>query len=293
MDWVYKKLWIIKENLLNTFATSFVLGMFYFGPLVSVLITTSLVLSPLSPLLPFYLIWMYLDRKTPFRKGRRMGLLRSAKLHQRFRDYFPMSLIKTADIPPTKNYIFCCFPHGILGVGVHGEFSGENPQFQKLFPGINPLCHTLDSNFYYPFSREYVISMGYRSVSKEALLNNLTKGPGNASVIVVGGSAEAMHCKTGEHRVILRNRKGFVKLAITCGADLVPIYAFGENDLYHHYMFPEDSIIYKIQQAVRSFTGVAPTLVSGRGLFQSIFGLLPYKRPLHIVGEAPLIYQLV
>lgn len=89
-----------------------------------------------------------------------MGLLRSAKLHQRFRDYFPMVLIKTADIPPTKNYIFCNYPHGILGVGAHGAFSGENPQFKKLFPGINPLCHTLNSNFYYPFSREYVISLG-------------------------------------------------------------------------------------------------------------------------------------
>lgn len=40
-----------------------------------------------------------------------------------------------------------------------------------------------------------------------------------------------------------------------------------------------------MQEVIRSFTGIAPTLVSGRGLFQSIIGLLPFKRPLYIVGR--------
>nr|XP_014286003.1 diacylglycerol O-acyltransferase 1 [Halyomorpha halys] len=288
MDWVYKKVWRTKENLLNTLAMSFVLGMFYLGPLASILMSTFLLFSPLSPLLLLYFVWIYLDRKTAYRQGRRLEFLRSAKLHQRFRDYFPMSLIKTADIPPTKKYIFGIFPHGILGIGAHGQFSGENPSFQKLFPGINILSHTLNSNFYFPFSREYVISLGFRSVSKEGLVNSLSKGPGTAVAILPGGSAEAMLCQTGVHKVVLKSRKGFVKLAITTGADLVPIYIFGENELYIHYMFAKDSFIYKIQEAFRKVTGVAPTLASGRGFFQSIFGILPFKRPLYTVVGKPI-----
>lgn len=35
-----------------------------------------------------------------------------------------------------------------------------------------------------------------------------------------------------QHKVYLQARKGFVKLALEYGTDLVPMYAFGENELY-------------------------------------------------------------
>jgi len=36
----------------------------------------------------------------------------------------------------------------------------------------------------------------------------------------------------GEHKIFLKSRKGFVKLAMIYGTDLVPMYAFGENEAY-------------------------------------------------------------
>lgn len=42
-------------------------------------------------------------------------------------------------------------------------------------------------------------------------------GTGNAVVITVGGAAESLDCTPGVHCVTLKNRKGFVKLALQQG----------------------------------------------------------------------------
>lgn len=42
-------------------------------------------------------------------------------------------------------------------------------------------------------------------------------GTGNAVIIVVGGAAESLHCTAGMNTVTLRNRKGFVRLALQKG----------------------------------------------------------------------------
>lgn len=43
------------------------------------------------------------------------------------------------------------------------------------------------------------------------------KASGNAVVIVVGGAAEALLCRPGASTIYLRERKGFVKLALKTG----------------------------------------------------------------------------
>jgi hypothetical protein len=47
-----------------------------------------------------------------------------------------------------------------------------------------------------------------------------------------GGEKEQLMTKPNQHKIFLRTRKGFVKLALQYGTDLVPMYAFGENELY-------------------------------------------------------------
>lgn len=42
-------------------------------------------------------------------------ITRTNLLHRHYRDYFPVELVKTAELPATKNYILASFPHGILG----------------------------------------------------------------------------------------------------------------------------------------------------------------------------------
>ena len=51
-------------------------------------------------------------------------------------------------------------------------------------------------------------------------------------MILVGGEAEQLISEVGDHTIYIKERKGFVKLAITHGVKIIPSYCFGETDLY-------------------------------------------------------------
>ena len=58
---------------------------------------------------------------------------------------------------------------------------------------------------------------------------------GDSVGLIVGGIEEVLEGTSDDHDTLyLRNRKGFVKVAITNKAALVPVYAFGENQLFQH-----------------------------------------------------------
>ncbi|KAI4871547.1 hypothetical protein NFI96_030373 [Prochilodus magdalenae] len=112
-------------------------------------------------------------------------------------------------------------------------------------------------------------------------------GTGNAVVIVVGGAAESLDCAPGMNAVTLRNRKGFVKLALQKGADLVPVYSFGENEAYKQVIFAEGSWWRQVQRRLQKLLGFAPCLFHGCGFFSSeSWGMVPYCKPINtVVGE--------
>ncbi|PSR82190.1 hypothetical protein PHLCEN_2v6113 [Hermanssonia centrifuga] len=103
--------------------------------------------------------------------------------------------------------------------------------FSEHFPGIVPHLLTLASNFRVPFYRDILLALGICSVSKQSCSNILKKGPGQAITIVVGGAAESLSAHPGTADLTLRKRLGFIKIAIQHGADLVPVFSFGENDV--------------------------------------------------------------
>lgn len=59
---------------------------------------------------------------------------------------------------------------------------------------------------------------GICPVNRDTIDYLLSKnGSGNAIIIVVGGAAESLSSRPGKNAVTLRNRKGFVKLALRHG----------------------------------------------------------------------------
>lgn len=75
------------------------------------------------------------------------------------------------------------------------------------------------------------MALGICSVSYKSCQHILRSGPGASLTIVVGGAAESLSAHPGTADLTLKRRLGFIKLAIREGADLVPVFSFGENDV--------------------------------------------------------------
>lgn len=105
------------------------------------------------------------------------------------------------------------------------------------------------------------------------------------AVLSVGGAAEAYYCKPGEYKLVLKKRKGFIKLALQMGSPLVPVISFGETDIFDQVQGAEDSNLRKFQELFRKVTSLAPVIPKGRGFFQDSFGVIPRRRPLTCLGN--------
>lgn len=240
------------------------------------------------PISAAYFAWYVFDWNTPQEGGRRSEWVRNWVVWQYFRDHFPIQLIKTHDLPTCRNYIFGYHPHGIMCMSAFCNFGTEATGFSRKFPGIRTHLATLAGNFKLPILREYLMSGGICPVNRDTLNYILSKsGTGNAVVIVVGGAAESLNCTPGKNCVILKERKGFVKLALQHGADLVPIYSFGENEIYKQVVFEEDSLWRSVQKKMQKALGFAPCVFFGTGVFsEDTWGLVPFARPINtVIGE--------
>lgn len=250
------------------------------------------------PLLVPYLIYcIFSTASTSGTLSHRSKFIRSLPTWSLFASYFPARLHRSQVLPPTRKYIFGYHPHGIISNGAFLAFATEALGFAQLFPGITNSLLTLDANFRVPFYRDYVLSLGVSSVSRESCQNLLSKGGpngegmGRAITIVVGGARESLDAKPHTLRLVLNCRKGFIKLAIRTGADLVPVLAFGENNIYDQFSAESHPLIHKFQLAVKQLMGFTVPLFHARGVFNYDVGLMPYRRPINIVVGRPIKVQ--
>jgi len=195
--------------------------------------------------------------------------------------YFPISVIpwsKDAKLPSTEQYIFAVHPHGIHCVPL-GIFSMHRSAFSKRFPNL--VEHTLTGLaasviFKIPLVRELFITFGYVDASRSVAQNAMRCG--RSLFVCTGGNEEAMLTTYGEDIVVLKNRKGFIRLALSYGANLVPIYGVGNTDLYKTY-----GIFLKQRMWIQKKFGIALPIFHGRW-----FSPLPYKKPLKILIGKPI-----
>uniref|UniRef100_H9GEW0 Acyltransferase n=1 Tax=Anolis carolinensis TaxID=28377 RepID=H9GEW0_ANOCA len=237
--------------------------------LLLLLLLVYLAFTPFWPVSALYLAWLLLDWETPERGGRSSSWVRSWPIWSYFRDYFPIQLVKTHPLSPGHNYMVGVHPHGLLCVGAFANFVTGATGFAEKFPGIRPALGTLAGNFRLPGIREYLMSGGLFPVTPRAIAHLLSRsGTGNAVVLVVGGAAESLSAsRPGETTLVLRRRKGFVRLALQHGTHLVPAFSFGEKALFRQVCFAEGRAL-----------GFDPCLFHGRGL-------PPSALPVATVGE--------
>ncbi|XP_015273112.1 PREDICTED: 2-acylglycerol O-acyltransferase 1 [Gekko japonicus] len=114
----------------------------------------------------------------------------------------------------------------------------------------------------------------------------------NIAVIVVGGAREFLDAHRGSLTLNILRKKGLIKIALEHGAQLVPVFSFGENELFKQIENPKGSRLRAFQESLQRLAGFTLPLFHGRGIFQYSFGLMPYRKPINtVVGEPITVKQ--
>ena len=96
------------------------------------------------PWVALYMLWFVADFRTPERAPRISQRVRDMWYWKKSAEYFPISLHKTVDLDPTRNYIFGYHPHGIICTGAAHCFGANACGFTKKFPGLRSTIVMLD-----------------------------------------------------------------------------------------------------------------------------------------------------
>ena len=199
--------------------------------------------------------------------------------------YFSMKLVKTADLPPTTNYIFCIHPHGPFGFGVGCSLLAKN--MAHMFPKlVRHLVH-IPLLSWAPFVREMLLFRGCVSCSRESvdciLKTPPTEHEAKALMILVGGGKEIQYVAPGKMTIVLKHRQGFARMALRHGSALVPVWIFGENNVY---LRPQSEIMMNLERKLMAFSKKHKR---GFCMMYGRFGtLFPLRRPITTVVGRPI-----
>jgi Diacylglycerol acyltransferase len=125
-------------------------------------------------------------------------------------------------------YIIGIQPHGVVSfVGICAAINAP-PEF---------LCHlrtaVASAVLKTPIVKHVMGIFGLIDASKRSLQKHLRskKGIAGSVYIYVGGIAELFLSSPKDERLFLSERKGFIKLALQEGVDVVPVYLFGNTSV--------------------------------------------------------------
>ncbi|OQS02544.1 diacylglycerol acyltransferase [Thraustotheca clavata] len=156
-----------------------------------------------------------------------------------------------------KQYLIASHPHGPTSYHHGVMISGTSePPLYDVIPGEQRRHLGASVVFRIPIYREILLWLGVVDAGRKTARGVLKSG--KSLVILVGGIQEQMAAEYGQHHVVARPRKGFIKLAIQHGVSIVPAYAFGENDL-----FKTSSYLLKLRQWISQKIKVALIICHG------------------------------
>lgn len=280
-----------KSSLLQTLSIFYYFFVYLWSMLFSIAITLLVIVCPpLWFIAIFYSFWYYYDWRSEERGGHLWKPMRNRRIFKYMAAYFPIRMVKTAELPPNKNYIIVSHPHGIFNIGTLVSLGSEGTGFSTLFPGLSVYLCTLPINFVFPFRRELIMLNGLISSSKKAIGSILGRNQeGNVVVLVPGGAEEALEAHPTTYNLVLRSRKGFIRLALKYGADLVPCYHFGEQKIFHQWPNPPNSRLRNWQHKFKRLTGMTPPIFWGKSIFNILpFGFMPFQQPIVTVVGSPI-----
>ncbi|GMR52673.1 hypothetical protein PMAYCL1PPCAC_22869, partial [Pristionchus mayeri] len=246
-----------------------------------------------APCVLMYVAWYYYSREWPESGCMKLDFFRKNPFARAIMrcssDYFSYKIVKTAELPADRNYIVGSHPHGVACIGL-GLSYGSNPSAAEYYEGCKGWGVTLAGQFLWPFRRECLMLAGVGIASRrffEWLFGQDEKG--QVAIVVIGGLNEAIITSPGKYYIKLLDRKGFVRVALEEGADLVPAFTFGENETYRTVTGICPKRLRNMQAHLINTFGFAHPFPIGRSMLGLPWGgLVPIKTRMVTVIGGPI-----
>lgn len=182
------------------------------------------------------------------------------------------------DADPSRPYMYVWHPHGFVAycatMLVSGMAVRKQPHGREWFASCAPVL------FKIPLLGDIITVTNGRQVDRKSL-EALLEG-GASFGIQPGGIHEQAATRHDQEQALFPRKLGFIRLAIKYGRHLMPLYVFGENQLYKRV----DGFEW-LTRLIKRATGMTLPVVQAKyGLPQA--GLLPIATPIHLRYGRPV-----
>lgn len=164
-----------------------------------------------------------------------------------------------------KRYLFCLHPHSILADGWHSVVARSVESFEESGPGPPEMGRKISLCFAPIIHHVPVHQEMYRNLcggADKASLVRWWKTPDTDPALIPGGFSEAVFANAAEKRyeyAYIKDRKGFVRICLEEGKDIIPCYTFKSSWMYYN-----PGILRGLRARISQRVGVGLVAIIGR-----------------------------